>query len=106
MRISLQFIILIAVTISMGGEAMLAASADHDHHVDSVLDIESHGPADTDHGSHALHGCGVCHHVVGSRSLLLVVDMTATEHHLDLSSERVSSRALEPPFQPPIEVSV
>lgn len=105
MRISLQFILLIAVTISLGGETVLAASPDHDHHVDSVLNIDDRESADTEHGKHALHGCGVCHHVVDVPSFPSVVSPPKTEHRYDLSSDRVSSRALEPPFQPPIDVS-
>ncbi|WP_420434761.1 hypothetical protein [Hyphobacterium sp.] len=105
MRISLQFILLIAMTISLGGEAVLAASPDHDHHIDSVLEVEADSPTDAEYGKHAVHGCGVCHHLVDVRPLLSVVVPIATSHRYDLTSDRVYSRALEPPFQPPIDVS-
>ena len=41
-------------------------------------------------------------------ALLLVIGVVAvaTDHKYHFTGDRMSSRALEPPFQPPIEVSV
>jgi hypothetical protein len=47
----------------------------------------------------------VCHHMVDGRAHLSSVALISSHHQYERTSDRVSSRALEPPFQPPIEVS-
>jgi len=94
-----------AIFIALGGDGVAEAVPDHDHFFDNVLKAMAETPNDSEYGKHAVHGCGVCHHLGDGLSLLSVVVPIATSLRYELSNDRVSSRALEPPFQPPIEVS-
>lgn len=100
-----KLFVVMVMFFALGGEGLAAAAPDHDHHIDHAFEVDVNEPTDAEHGKHAVHGCGVCHHLVDGRPLLSVVVPIATSHRYDLSSDRVSSRALEPPFQPPIDVS-
>jgi hypothetical protein len=101
-----KLLLVLLVLLAFGGEGVANVLPEHDHHSESVL---SEGPIETpesEHGKHAIHGCGVCHHMVDGRLLMIGVIAIATDHKYDFTGDRMSSRALEPPFQPPIEISV
>ena len=95
----------VVMLLALGGEGLAAAAPDHDHHIDVEFADENREAPESDHGKHAVHGCGVCHHMVDGRAHLSSVALISSHHQYERTSDRVSSRALEPPFQPPIEVS-
>ena len=103
---TVKLLLVLLVLLAFGGEGVANALPEHDHHSESVL---TEGPLETpesEHGKHAIHGCGVCHHMVDGRLLVIGVVAVATDHKYHFTGDRMSSRALEPPFQPPIEISV
>lgn len=101
-----KFFMAVAMLLVLGGEGVANAVPDHDHHTRAELAEGPMEAPDADHGNHMIHGCGVCHHLVDGRSLVVAIEVEVSDHKYDFIAERVSSRALEPPFQPPIEISV
>ncbi|WP_370372855.1 hypothetical protein [Henriciella pelagia] len=102
----MKLLMVLLVLLVFGGEGVASVLPEHDHHSEAVL---GEGPVEVpenEHGRHAIHGCGVCHHMVDGRLLVIGVMAIATDHKYDFTADRISSRALEPPFQPPIEFSV
>ena len=99
-------LLLLVMLLAFGGEAAAATMPDHDHHSEVTLAVDQGGMPDSDHGKHAIHACGVCHHLVDGRLNYASVEQSLSQHRYDVTSDRVSSREVEPPFQPPIGVSV
>ena len=100
-----KFFMAVAMLLVLGGEGIANAIPDHDHHSRAELAEEPTDAPDADHGNHMIHGCGVCHHLVDERSLVVAIEAEVSAQKYGFIAERVSSRALEPPFQPPIEIS-
>ncbi|MHA6287146.1 hypothetical protein [Maricaulis sp. CAU 1757] len=105
--------------VGLGAEAVSAASPGHDHHVLNGEVIEQQAPkvsgddADTsndyeqsEHGRHALHGCGVCHHAIGFGLAVTSPYQRQLPVRFPPIDDRMRSRSPEPPFTPPIAVSV
>jgi len=100
-----KFFMAVAMLLVLGGESVANAMPDHDHHTRAELAEVPMDAPDANHGNHMIHGCGACHHLVDGRLLVVAVVAMISDHKYDFTAERVSSRALEPPFQPPIEIS-
>lgn len=89
---------------AFAGEAVVAMGSDHDHH--SSSSIERDGEPSSDHGDHALHACGACHHAVGGSFGTVSSPSALKSGRYRIFSDRVRSFTSDPPFQPPIEFSV
>lgn len=111
MKIFSAFILLLFL-FGFGIEAVSASVPARDHHTAGSLLVEQiDGPIspsdedNSDHGRHALHGCGVCHHAIG-----FIVSIACPYHKLTVVRFRSPERQMassfpEPLYIPPIEVS-
>lgn len=110
--------ILLAFLIGFGFETASAATPGHDHHVvesghyDQADSATSNGTSDipeknenSEHGRHALHGCGVCHHAIGFGLAISSPYQQQLPVRFGRFDDRMNSRPPEPPFTPPIAVS-
>jgi len=103
---AVKLFLVLMLFLAMGGEGVASVAPEHDHHSDLTMVEEPAEAPDREHGNHAIHGCGVCHHMVDGRLLVIGVAVNTSGHKYYFAGDRMSSRALEPPFQPPIEISV
>ena len=96
----LRAIIAALFLVAFASEAGVAATPSLDHH--EIVSLDRDDEPQSDHGQHALHACGACHHAVDLR---LGAIAPPAERHLGAHpaySDRAPPSATEPPFQPPI----
>lgn len=110
--------LLLAFLFGFGFETATAATPGHDHH---VVELGNYDQADgstsndtsdlpeknddSEHGRHALHGCGVCHHAIGFGLTITSPYQQQLPVRFRQFDDRMNSRPPEPPFTPPIAVS-
>lgn len=99
-------ILLVAFAVlALTGEIVSSAAPDHDHHSDETFVEFDAGQSAPVNPAHAPHVCIACHNMMDTRAIIeasIAVSSAATFVFLN---DRFRTRALEPPFQPPIEIS-
>ena len=91
--------------LALTGEIVSSAAPDHDHHSDETFVEFDAGQSAPVNPAHAPHVCIACHNMMDTRAIIeasIAVSSAATFVFPDV---RFRTRALEPPFQPPIEIS-
>lgn len=114
----LKFLVLVTFLFGLGAEAVSAATLGHDHHVieseavDLIDGVETgdapvipNNNENSEHGRHALHGCGVCHHAVGFTITIISPFQKLLPVRFKRLDDRLISQIPEPPYNPPIGVS-
>ena len=114
----LKFLVLVTFLFGLVAEAVSAATPGHDHHVieseavDQIDGVETgdapvipNNNENSEHGRHALHGCGVCHHAVGFTITIISPFQKLLPVRFKRLDDRLISQIPEPPYNPPIGVS-
>lgn len=106
MRVISSYFCFFALLFSLIGGGLETHAPDHDHHhVGIEFSSEIAQTPDLDKSDFLHTACGVCHHMIGGAEHLQLVVFVSQHHGQDWINERVSSRAIKPPFEPPIVVS-
>ena len=99
-------ILLVAFAVlALTGEIVSSAAPDHDHHSGETFVEFDAGQSAPVNPSHAPHVCIACHNMMDTRAIIEASIAVSSAATFVFPNDRFRTRALEPPFQPPIGIS-
>lgn len=105
MNLGVKILLVAVAFFALASEVASSAAPDHDHHSDErfvEIDVGQSEPASS---AHAAHMCVACHNLMDPRAgFEASIEVSSTPSFV-FPDVRFRTRALEPPFQPPIEIS-
>ncbi len=105
MTASIKILLVAFAILALAGEIVSSAAPDHDHHSDETFVEFDAGQSAPEDSSHVAHVCIACHNMMDKTAVIDAFVAVSSAASFVFPNDRFRTRALDPPFQPPIEIS-